>query len=146
MSEERNTKSLLLSGRLCSVITHRANFQKCWTRLMGQSPLADICTFGHETRFSQTRGWYPGCWAALKMWLFTAPGWCTGMNYKTHMPVKKLGPLRSGSCLGYSYTQLGWVSNSKCFCLRENLKLANPQVPDEEFSHQPQVRPNVPAA
>lgn len=24
--------------------------------------------------------------------------------------------------------------------------MANPQVPDEEFSHQPQVRPNVPAA
>jgi len=57
--------------------------------------------------------------------------------------------LRAGSRPGCSYRQLGWVSDRKQFHpwqhLRENLKLANPQLPDEEFSHQLQVRPNVPA-
>lgn len=58
--------------------------------------------------------------------------------------------LRAGSRPGCSSRQPGWVSDTKRFHLRqhlrENLKLANPQLPDEEFSHQLQVRPNVPAA
>lgn len=43
-----------------------------------------------------------------------------------------------------------WISSGKCFHwqqhLRQNLELANPQLPDEELSHKLQVRPNVPVA